>query len=339
MTKAPALAAAVLAAALACGCGDAGDTASADASTVAQPVAPPPITDEVRTGPPPANAVEPPAGGAAAPEEPTATEEAEASGTVVADTAGGDAILSAADRESFDALAQQLGGASGIAVAPLGRHRPVQRAGDLRAGVAWSTAKVPVAMAVIAAGKASAHQGDLRQAITASDNAAALRLWQALGAGETAAQAADAQLAAAGDARTHIESRTLRSGLSPFGQTRWVLSDQARFTAGLACTRAGAQVLGLMDGVVSGQRWGLGAAGADAQFKGGWGPGSEPGQGGGYLDRQMGVVTVDGRPMAAAIATRPVDGSHETGTANLSRIARWLVEHADPSALTRRPRC
>jgi hypothetical protein len=59
----------------------------------------------------------------------------------------------------------------------------------------------------------------------------------------------------------------------------------------LACLAAGAEVLGLMNQVVSDQRWGLGAAGVDAQFKGGWGPGSEPGVNGSYLDRQVCVTT------------------------------------------------
>ena len=62
-------------------------------------------------------------------------------------------------------------------------------------------------MAVVAAGQGGAHSSDLTQAITASDNAAALRLWSALGGGDAAAQAADAQLRAAGvDARL-VDSR------------------------------------------------------------------------------------------------------------------------------------
>jgi hypothetical protein len=94
-----------------------------------------------------------------------------------------------------------------------------------------------------------------------------------------------------------------------------------------------------MGEVVGGQRWGLGSAGARAELKGGWGPGAQPGAGGGYLDRQMGVVTIDGKPLAVSVASRPADGSHETATANLTAIARWLVAHADVSRVPRRARC
>jgi hypothetical protein len=249
-------------------------------------------------------------------------------------------ILSAGDRAGFAALAARLGGTSGVAVSGLGLGRRVERAGALQDAIAWSTAKVPIAMAVIASGAGGAQRGDLAGAITASDNAAALRLWSSLGGGAAAAGAADAQLREAGDARTQIESRSLRgAGYTPFGQTAWPLADQARFTAGLACTSAGPDVLGLMDHVVAGQRWGLGAAGVRAQFKGGWGPGSQPGAPGAYLDRQMGVLTIRGRPLAVAIATEPADGSHETGTRNLTAIARWVVANAGVTRLPTRPAC
>jgi hypothetical protein len=94
-----------------------------------------------------------------------------------------------------------------------------------------------------------------------------------------------------------------------------------------------------MNQVVSGQRRGLESAGVDAQLNGGWGPGSAPGASGGYLDRQMGVLTIHGKPLAVSIATRPADGSHETGTRNLTEIARRLVAHADASRLRATPDC
>jgi hypothetical protein len=249
-------------------------------------------------------------------------------------------ILSAADRASFSRLDASLGGDQGLAVSSLGKARPVERVGSLRTGVAWSTSKVPIAMAVLDAGLGDSERGDLTAAITASDNAAATRLWNALGGGPVAAQAADAQLAQAGDRRTRIESRALAGpGYTPFGQTSWALSDQARFSAGMSCTGSGPQVLGLMGQVIASQRWGLGAAGVAAELKGGWGPGTAPGATGGYLDRQMGVITVHGKPLAVAIASRPADGSHGTGARDLTRIARWLVAHAETRGLPAQPRC
>jgi hypothetical protein len=43
---------------------------------------------------------------------------------------------------------------------------------------------------------------------------------------------------------------------------------------------------------------------------------------GGYLDRQMGVMVIRGKPLAVTIAAKPADGSHGTGTRNLTAIAR-----------------
>jgi hypothetical protein len=105
----------------------------------------------------------------------------------------------------------------------------------------------------------------------------------------------------------------------------------------MACTNAGAQVLGLMSQVVAGQRWGLGSTGDEAQFKGGWGPGVTPGNGDGWLDRQMGVLTIKGKPIAVAIATTAHD--HATGTRNLTTIARWVASHVDVKHAPRRPAC
>jgi beta-lactamase class A len=328
------------------GCGGA---QTDDASTVAKAVTPPALPETTTTttteGVPASNALEPVVGetgpavnatdSAVEREDPDAGSRAPAGGSQ-----GAGRILSAADRASFERLAASLGGQSGLAVSGLGVGESVERVGALRSVVAWSTAKIPVAMAVIAGGGAGAQQTDLTSAVTASDNTAALRLWASLGGGQDAASAVDGQLRQAGDTHTHVESRALRgSGYTPFGQTAWALSDQARFTAGLPCTEAGTQVLALMDHVVAGQRWGLGSAGVDAQFKGGWGPGSQPGSGSGYLDRQMGVMTIHGKPLAVAIATLPADGSHEAGTRNLTAIARWLVGHADVRRLPARATC
>jgi hypothetical protein len=226
-----------------------------------------------------------------------------------------------------------------LVVSGLGDGQVVQRLGTINSVIAWSTSKVPIAMAIVDAGLTRAQRADLRAAMTASDNAAAERLWAALGAGARAADAADAQLRAAGDDRTRIQPNRLRAGYTPFGQTLWALTDQARFTAGMACLSAGAQVLGLMNQTVARQRWGLGSTGVAAQLKGGWGPGSQPRVGGGDLDRQMGVVTIHGKPLAVTIASEPRDGTHDAGTRALTAIARWVVAHADVRRIPTQPHC
>ena len=273
------------------GCGGAKNDGSATvAKAVAAPALPQTTSTERPTdgGAPASHAVEPevgqssPATNTTDEQQATGTDPPPASTSASAprrNASAGTGILSAADRASFARLASSLGGQSGLAASGLGVGRRVERVGTLQSAIAWSTAKVPVAMAVIASRAGATQQANLRSAITASDNAAALRLWSSLGGGQDAADASDEQLRQAGDTRTQIESRALRgSGYTPFGQTAWALPDQARFTAGLACTQAGAQVLGLMNQVVPGQRWGLGSAGVQAQFKGGWGPGHNPGR-------------------------------------------------------------
>ena len=244
-------------------------------------------------------------------------------------------LLSAADRASFARLAGQLPGAEGVAVSLAGVGHPVSSVGSLRTGVAWSTAKVPVAMAAIRGGVGSS--ANLVPAITASDNAAAERLWSALGSGTTAAARVTAQIRAAGDAHTMVQAQRLRAGYTAFGQTDWALADQARFVAGMRCVAAGRQVLALMSQVVPGQRWGLGSTGHPAQFKGGWGPGVSPGAANGWMDRQMGVLQIQGKPLAVAIATTA--GDHGIGTQNLTRLANWVATHVDVSAAPRAPVC
>jgi hypothetical protein len=53
----------------------------------------------------------------------------------------------------------------------------------------------------------------------------------------------------------------------------------------------------------------------------------------------MGVLMIGGKPLAVTIATRPADGSHETGIRNLTAIARWVVSHADVTDLPSSPEC
>ena len=82
-----------------------------------------------------------------------------------------------------------------------------------------------------------------------------------------------------------------------------------------------------MQQVIPDQRWAVGSLGAGARlFKGGWGPELR----GGYLVRQMGIIRLDnGRLLAASMATLPANGSFETGTANITQIAQWLIARVD----------
>lgn len=228
----------------------------------------------------------------------------------------------------FASLERQLGGSSGIAWLAAGAGSGAAGeptvVGSLTSGVAWSTSKVPIAVAVVQQGASSSDRADVRAAMTVSDNDAARRLWARLGDGATASAKATRVLRASGDRTTKLESRTLLSGFTPFGQTAWSLDGQVRFMAGVGCTRAGRDVLEQMSNVTSSQRWGLGRLGERPKFKGGWGPATRPGVSSGYLNRQLGLVSLRGQQYAVAIMSVPASGSHEAGTANLDRIAQWF---------------
>jgi hypothetical protein len=241
----------------------------------------------------------------------------EAQGQRGPDASGGE-LLDARARRSFERLSARLDGREGVAIAPIGQPAEAEQIGALSTGVAWSTAKVPVALAAVEAGVGS--PADLRAALTASDNAVAERLWTALGEG--AAAAATAQLRAFGDDETMVEARRLREGFTAFGQTDWSLAAQARFMSGLGCAGE-SQVVRLMGEVVPAQRWGLGNL-AEARFKGGWGPGRSPGAADGWLERQLGLVSLGDGELAVAIATDAP--SHELAINNLDEIARWLAD-------------
>lgn len=243
------------------------------------------------------------------------------------------AAFSRADRSSFRRLERSSAASLGLAVSAIGPGQPVFGVGTAEGGVAWSTAKVPVAMAALEQGSVGAGAAPLRAAITASDNAAAEQLWRLLGTPTDAAAATQSILRSGGDGRTAVPSERLRPAFTTFGQTAWNLRDQVRFAATMKCSAAGRSTLALMEQVVAGQRWGLGDL-AGAAFKGGWGPGSRPGAAGGYLDRQFGVVRLDGRTVAVAIAASPADGTHDSGIRALNAVVGWLVDEVDIGALT-----
>lgn len=251
-------------------------------------------------------------------------------GRYVPETTGGPPIFELGSRgagEGFDELTARLGGSEGLAGAGTA-GASAEVLGSWRTGPAWSTVKVPLAMAAItkADGNPDASvQRLLRLSITASDNAAAESLWACLGDPRTAARQVEAVLRSGGDRETRVQSRRVREGFSAFGQTTWSLAAQARFMAAMPGVKDSGEILRLMGSVEPGQRWGLGAAGLPAQFKGGWGPGP----GGGYLVRQMGIVTLaNGSRIGLAIASEPADGRFETGTAHVTALARWAVANA-----------
>ncbi len=229
---------------------------------------------------------------------------------------------------SFDSLEVRLGGAIGLAVAPVGQTTDpadVTRLGPLQSDVAWSTAKVPLAIGALRHKTADRDSSDVRASITASDNAAAQRLWDGLGGGRTAGTAVDSVLRALGDTRTMTNTRRSRPPYTAFGQTVWTATDQSRVVAALACSSdpSARVVYRLMGQVEAGQSWGLGRR-AGSHFKGGWGPD----RAGRYLVRQMGVLSVNGSPiLGVSILAKPADGSFAAGIIQVDAVAAWLSKH------------
>lgn len=224
---------------------------------------------------------------------------------------------------AFDAFAAGLTGTAGIAVGPVGGG-DVQVAGAWTGGSAWSTIKVPLAIAAQETSGGGLSDAAYN-AITASDNESAEQLWSALGDPEDAALAVEGVLQRFGDPATVVPSTRERQEYSIFGQTDWSLADQARFGAALPCRGEAAEAYALMGQISSDQLWGLGVI-PNAHFKGGWGPGPS----GGYLARQLGVIDTPTGRLAVAIGAE-TQGSFEDGVALLDEVAAWIS--ANPTLL------
>jgi hypothetical protein len=218
---------------------------------------------------------------------------------------------------SFEQFRAAVSATIGIAVAAPGRA-PVRPLGAWSTGVAWSTIKVPLAIAALRADRSRAEPLVIKM-ITESDNPASEALWSQLGEPADAARQVRAVLEEAGDSMTAVESRRLRPGFTAFGQTQWDLEGQARFAARLPSLPGATTVIDLMRSITTGQRWGLAAKGLAA--KGGWGPDL----GNGYLVRQFGIMpTVSGHVGVALAADADSFG---TGVDVVNAMADWLVDH------------
>jgi hypothetical protein len=216
---------------------------------------------------------------------------------------------------SFEQVAATVPANVGIAIA---RPDRTYSLGRWWSGVAWSTIKVPLAIAALRSDWLRAK--DLAvNAITESDNRASEQLWSGLGDPADAARQVQGVIAEAGDTATVVESRRLRRGYTAFGQTEWTLQRQARFAAELTSIPDSADVIDLMQRLTTDQRWGLAAKGIAA--KGGWGPGVH----GGYLVRQFGIVPTPSGQWGVALAAEVHDGVFETGVDILNKLSDWLL--------------
>ena len=241
--------------------------------------------------------------------------ETPASAPLTSDAPGPEAPVASGEAKALlDATVANVTAAFGgeLGVATVGERGPVT-AGFVDATPAWSTMKVPIAVAAMR--RQPGLESDVRAAITVSDNEAAGRLFDAVGP-----DAVDLVLAEAG-VRAQVNMVDLRPEFSTFGQTPLSVADEAVLANFLPCADGSGPVLSYMGQVDASQSYGLGAVGA--LFKGGWGPDAA----GNYHVRQLGLIPRgDGVWSPVALTAIPADGTYETGQAMLSAAATRLAQ-------------
>jgi hypothetical protein len=208
----------------------------------------------------------------------------------------------------IDDVVAVYGGTAGVAVSDGGAELV---GGDDGMYPAWSTIKVPIAIAALRQDPSLAPIA--AAAIQYSDNDAAQQLWATLSPG-----AADAVLAE-GDNDVQVNTAALRPEFSLFGQTAWAPSQQARFAAHLPCIAGADEVVASMGQVTAEQAYGIGRL-PDARFKGGWGPDLQ----GKYTVRQFGVVAGPAGDVAVALTVAPASGTYADAQAMATQIADGL---------------
>ncbi len=223
--------------------------------------------------------------------------------------------------DDFKQLQARLQAQLGVVMTAVGNGNSPLAYGDWQSGPAWSTIKVPLAIAALREENPPDVTDATRAAITESDNAAAEQIWQSLGDPVTAAHKVEDVLKPAGD-YPHVESQKVRPEFTAFGQTIWPLTEQARYLAFAACDDQSAPILDLMGQVEASQTWGIGTI-PGTRLKGGWGPSRS----GSYLVRQIGLLKTPNGLTSVAVAAQPDSGSFDDGVQNLNEVAKWLDQH------------
>ena len=175
-------------------------------------------------------------------------------------------------------------------------------AGDNRPEPAFSTMKVPLAIAALR--QSQAFYPDAEAAVTRSDNPAAHRMF-----GQVPTAGYEGVIREAG-------ARTTTPAGYQMG-TLWTTSDQAEFASGLRCVAGHEPVLDMMGRIVDYQHWGLGRIGG-ARYKGGWNYHE-----GGHLARQFGLIPGPNGDIAVAITAHSPKG-YESSFAMLDELANGL---------------
>lgn len=189
-------------------------------------------------------------------------------------------------------------------------------AGSLEWLPAWSTMKVPIAMAA----KEHCEYGEeykmqlIEASIEWSDNDSARALWDCMGSNSEASEKVSAEIAKSGS------QVTVRGA---FGTTRWSFAGQARYGYYLSQKDEDNQIFADMHHIAEDQAYGLGQLGIP--FKGGW---SDYERDGSWHTRQFGWMEVDGAPYGVAVGARSADGSYDDTQEALNQVAGLLSASA-----------
>ncbi len=193
-------------------------------------------------------------------------------------------------------------------------EKGVVRVGEKNGLPAWSTIKVPIALAIAQQGKGDEMAGAISASLHDSDNDTAAQLWSALSGSQfERAQIVDDLFVSVGDKTTKID------GQGYFGLTLWDVADQVTFLKQMPCVSGADQIIGDMSNIREDLRWGIGQL-PNPVFKGGWGLDN-----GVYTSRQLGwFTTEDGDRVLLAIALSCPD--HETGSKALTEMAKAFAK-------------
>lgn len=187
----------------------------------------------------------------------------------------------------------------------------VVSAGEPGRSPAWSTIKVPVA---IAADKQDlVVDGVIEQAISASDNDAAY------------------QLRVLAD---EVHMPGVPELADPMGRTEWSVAQQAEFATSLPCIDTSGTTYDAMADIVEWQDYGLGDL-PGARFKGGWGPDTDTV----YTLRQFGTVPTDDGLLGVALIVHPDDNTHDTAEAMVVDLVAALAERISAAVFPAPPAC
>ncbi|WP_018022477.1 hypothetical protein [Corynebacterium doosanense] len=214
------------------------------------------------------------------------------------------------------------------------------REGEAAAGIpgdssAWSTLKVPIAIAAAQHGMASESQ--INAAVSTSDNAAATQLWNSLGSELEAAHAVELVMWRAGGPGNVRHAVTHYAG-GPFGNSVWKLEPQARFATQLPCIEDADEVYDAMGEIAEWQEDGIGKV-RGARFKGGWSAEKIEGGTYTYTYRQFGSVPAGEGIIGLAVIAHPADGSHETATDMLGELATGVEELVESGVIEPAEEC